>query len=39
MPRSFGLEPHLEVIAWVALTGVTTDAGRIEVIPGSHRPG
>jgi len=39
MPRSFGLEPHLEVIAWVALTRVSPDGGRIEVIPGSHRPG
>jgi len=37
MRRSLGLEPHLEVIGWVALTGVSIDAGRMAVIPGSLR--
>ena len=39
MQAYVGFEPHLQVIAWVALTGVSMEAGRIEVIPGSYRLG
>jgi chlorinating enzyme len=35
----FGLEPPIQVTAWVALTDASTEAGCMEVIPGSHRLG
>jgi hypothetical protein len=35
----FGLEPPLQVTAWVALTDASVEAGCMEVIPGSHRQG
>src|SRR5262249_30977219 len=35
----FGLEPPLQVTAWVALTDASIEAGCMEVIPGSHRLG
>ncbi|MGH2608963.1 MAG: phytanoyl-CoA dioxygenase family protein, partial [Tepidiformaceae bacterium] len=35
----FGLEPPLQVTAWVALTDASIDAGCMEVIPGSHKLG
>jgi hypothetical protein len=35
----FGLEPALQVTAWIALTDASVEAGCMEVIPGSHRLG
>src|SRR5271170_5620064 len=35
----FGLEPALQVTAWVALTDASIEAGCMEVIPGSHQLG
>jgi len=35
----FGLEPALQVTAWVALTDASIEAGCMEVIPGSHKLG
>jgi chlorinating enzyme len=35
----FGLEPPVQVTAWVALTDASVEAGCMEVIPGSHRAG
>jgi len=35
----FGLEPALQVTAWVALTEASIEAGCMEVIPGSHKLG
>ena len=35
----FGLEPPLQVTAWVALTDASIEAGCMEVIPGSHKLG
>jgi ectoine hydroxylase-related dioxygenase (phytanoyl-CoA dioxygenase family) len=35
----FGLEPPLQVTAWVALTDASVEAGCMEVIPGSHKLG
>ena len=35
----FGLEPALQVTAWVALTDASIAAGCMEVIPGSHKLG
>ena len=35
----FGLEPALQVTAWVALTEASIAAGCMEVIPGSHKLG
>jgi hypothetical protein len=35
----FGLEPAVQVTAWVALTEASIDAGCMEVIPGSHKLG
>ena len=35
----FGLEPAVQVTAWVALTDAPVEAGCIEVVPGSHRSG
>jgi len=35
----FGLEPALQVTAWVALTNASIEAGCMEVIPGSHKLG
>src|SRR5215472_2537811 len=35
----FGLEPPLQVTAWIALTDASIEAGCMEVIPGSHRLG
>lgn len=32
----FGLEPHEQVIAWVALTDSTKSNGCVRVLPGSH---
>lgn len=32
----FGLEPHDEVTAWIALSDSTPDSGCMRVIPGSH---
>lgn len=33
----FGLDPHEQVIAWVALTDSTKSNGCVRVLPGSHR--
>ena len=33
----YGLEPHDEVTAWVALTPATRENGCMRVMPGSHR--
>jgi ectoine hydroxylase-related dioxygenase (phytanoyl-CoA dioxygenase family) len=33
----FGLDPHDEVTAWVAITDSTTENGCLRFIPGSHR--
>ena len=33
----FGLDPHLQVTAWVALTDATVANGCMRAIPGSHR--
>ncbi len=33
----YGLDPHEEVTAWVALTPATRENGCMRVIPGSHR--
>jgi ectoine hydroxylase-related dioxygenase (phytanoyl-CoA dioxygenase family) len=33
----YGLDPHHEVTAWVALTPATRDNGCMRVIPGSHK--
>jgi len=35
----FGLEPPLQVTAWVAITDASVEAGCMEVIPGSHKLG
>jgi non-heme Fe2+,alpha-ketoglutarate-dependent halogenase len=35
----FGLEPSLQVTAWVALTDASIEAGCMEVIVGSHKRG
>jgi len=35
----FGLEPAVQVTAWVALTDASIEAGCMEAIPGSHRLG
>jgi non-haem Fe2+, alpha-ketoglutarate-dependent halogenase len=35
----FGLEPALQVTAWVALTEASIEAGCMEVVPGSHKLG
>jgi non-heme Fe2+,alpha-ketoglutarate-dependent halogenase len=35
----FGLEPAVQVTAWVALTEASIAAGCMEVIPGSHKLG
>ncbi len=35
----FGLEPAVQVTAWVALTDAPVEAGCMEVVPGSHRQG
>ncbi len=35
----FGLEPHLHVTAWVALSDASVQAGCMRVIPGSHKLG
>jgi hypothetical protein len=35
----FGLEPAVQVTAWVALTEASIEAGCMEVIPGSHKLG
>jgi non-haem Fe2+, alpha-ketoglutarate-dependent halogenase len=35
----FGLEPPVQVTAWVALTDAPVEAGCMEVVPGSHRSG
>ena len=35
----FGLEPAVQVTAWVALTDASVEAGCMEVIPGSHTLG
>ena len=35
----FGLEPPVQVTAWVALTDAPVEAGCMEVVPGSHRLG
>jgi len=35
----FGLEPAVQVTAWVALTEASIKAGCMEVIPGSHKLG
>ncbi len=32
----FGLDPHEEVTAWVALTASNRDNGALQVLPGSH---
>lgn len=33
----FGLTPHNEVTAWVALTDASTEMGCLRIAPGSHR--
>lgn len=35
----FGLEPAVQVTAWVALTDAPIESGCMEVVPGSHRFG
>lgn len=35
----FGLEPPVQVTAWVALSDAPIEAGCLEVIPGSHKGG
>ena len=35
----FGLEPAVQVTAWVALTDAPVESGCMEVVPGSHRAG
>src|SRR5262252_6639478 len=35
----FGLEPPVQVTAWIALTDASIEAGCMEVIPGSHKLG
>ena len=35
----FGLEPPVQVTAWVALTDAPIESGCMEVVPGSHRWG
>src|SRR5437763_2969080 len=35
----FGLEPPVQVTAWVALTDAPVESGCMEVVPGSHRLG
>ena len=33
----YGLDPHQEITAWLALTDATPDNGCLSVLPGSHR--
>src|SRR4051794_6556075 len=35
----FGLEPPVQVTAWVAITDAPVESGCMEVVPGSHRAG
>jgi hypothetical protein len=35
----FGLQPEVQVTAWIALTDASVEAGCMEVIPGSHKLG
>jgi ectoine hydroxylase-related dioxygenase (phytanoyl-CoA dioxygenase family) len=35
----FGLEPPVQVTAWVGLTDAPVEAGCMQVVPGSHRSG
>ncbi|MGD9617177.1 MAG: phytanoyl-CoA dioxygenase family protein [Alphaproteobacteria bacterium] len=35
----FGLDPPVQVTAWVALTDASVESGCMEVVPGSHRLG
>jgi chlorinating enzyme len=35
----FGLQPEIQVTAWIALTDASIEAGCMEVIPGSHKLG
>ncbi|MGH7094673.1 MAG: phytanoyl-CoA dioxygenase family protein [Stellaceae bacterium] len=35
----FGLEPAVQVTAWVALTDAPVESGCMEVVPGSHKSG
>lgn len=35
----FGLQPEIQVTAWIALTDASIAAGCMEVIPGSHKLG
>ncbi|HVC52753.1 MAG TPA: phytanoyl-CoA dioxygenase family protein [Stellaceae bacterium] len=35
----FGLEPAMQVTAWVALTDAPVESGCMEVVPGSHKYG
>jgi ectoine hydroxylase-related dioxygenase (phytanoyl-CoA dioxygenase family) len=35
----FGLQPEVQVTAWIALTNASVEAGCMEVIPGSHKLG
>ncbi|MEJ0071869.1 MAG: phytanoyl-CoA dioxygenase family protein [Pseudomonadota bacterium] len=35
----FGLQPEVQVTAWIALTAASVEAGCMEVIPGSHKLG
>ena len=35
----FGLEPAVQVTAWIALTDASIEAGCMEVVPGSHTLG
>jgi non-heme Fe2+,alpha-ketoglutarate-dependent halogenase len=35
----FGLEPPVQVTAWVALTDAPVESGCMEVVPGSHKSG
>ena len=37
--RYMGLEPHVGVTAWVALSPSTPESGCMRMIPGSHRAG
>ncbi len=37
--KYFGLEPHLHVTAWVALSEANVESGCVHVLPGSHKWG